>query len=370
MSAARLRALVWRELLEIRRDRFRLAIAFTTPIVLLVVLGYGLSIDVEGLPYGVLDRDRTPASRGLLEAFRSSRSFAYEGALAGPRELETRLRSGELAVAIRIPRGFGRALERGEPRPVAYAIDGSIPFEASMARGYVEALHEAHFAAAREGSAERPGPPVGVRFWFNPALESRIAFVPGLVAALLVIVPAMLTAVAVVREKEQGSIANLYATPMARLEFLLGKQIPYALLSVAVLGVLVLLAVGLFGLSLRGSALALAVGGAACALAATGLGLVVSCFTRTQIAALMVAVLVTLLPSFLYSGFFTPVSSLSGLAWAIASAFPARYFLEVAVGSFSKGLGLAELWRPVAALLGFAGLFLAASVALLPEQRR
>lgn len=373
MSLRRLQALVWRESLEITRDRFRLMIAFATPLVLMIVLGYGLSIDVESLPYAVLDRDRTPASRAYLRTFRHSRYFAFRGAASRPDVLERRLRSGEIAVAIGIPKGFQRDLTAGAPTAVSFAIDGTLPFEAATARGYVEAAHRSALAGLVQRAppeAQREGLRVRTRFWFNPGLESAPAFVPGLIAALLAIVPATLTAVAVVREKEQGSIANLYATPMRRLEFLLGKQIPYVALSLAAFGVLVALALLLFRVPFRGSAAALGTGAVLYVAATTGIGLLVSCFTRTQIAALMVTILLTLLPAFLYSGFFTPVASLSGGALVLARAFPTTYFLEISVGTFTKGLGLARLWPSCLWLAGFALLFDAASLALLREQVR
>lgn len=373
MSPGRLRTLVWRESLELARDPFRLTIAFATPIVLMVVLGYGLSIDVESLPYAVLDRDRTPASRAYLETFRRSRYFAFRGDVSRPETLERRLRAGEITVAMEIPQGFQRDLVTGRPTAVDFAIDGTLPFEAAIARGYVEAAHRSALAA---DTARVPRPPpepplrIATRFWFNPALESALAFVPGLVAVLLVIVPAALTAVAVVREKEQGSIANLYATPMRRLEFLLGKQIPYVALSLVTFGILVGLALLLFRVPFRGSAAALLAGTVLYVIATTGIGLLVSCFTRTQIAALMVTILLTLIPAFLYSGFFTPVASLSGGAAVLARAFPATCYLEIAVGTFTKGVGFGLLWDDILGLAGFALLFDGASLALLRDQVR
>lgn len=372
MSLRRLRALVWRELLELARDPFRLSIAFATPLVLMVVLGYGLSIDVESLPYSVLDRDRTPASRAYLEVFQRSRYFAFQGAARRPESLERALRAGEIAVAIEIPRGFQRDLVRGRPTTVSFAIDGTLPFEASTARGYVEGAHRAALARRVPSGrgAREPAVRLSTRFWFNPALDSALAFVPGLVAALLVIIPSALTAVAVVREKELGSIANLHVTPMGRTEFLLGKQLPYVALSLITFVLLVALALLLFRVPFRGSAVALVTGAALYVTGTTGIGLLVSCFTRTQIAALMVTLLLTLIPAFLYSGFFTPVTSLSGGAWILARAFPATYFLEIAVGTFTKGLGFASLWHDFLWLGGFAVLFDGLSLALLRDQAR
>lgn len=367
MSAARLLAVARRETLELVRDRFRLTTAIVAPVLLMLVFGFGLTIDVEHLPYAVLDRDASAASRAYLEPFAHSRYFEPHGALGSGAELERALVRGSLAFAIEIPPGFEHDLATGRTPAVAFWIDGTMPFRADVARGYVEAMHHA-WVAEHETAAGPPAPRVETRFWYNQGLRSALAFVPGLIAALLVILPSVLTAVAVVREKELGSIANLYASPLNRIEFLLGKQIPYAVLSLGYGAVLCVLALLVFDVPFRGSGAALLAGTVLYAFASTGLGLLVSCFTRTQIAAIMITILLTLLPAFLYSGFFTPVSSLSAGARAIAVGFPTTYFLDVCVGTFTKGLGFATLWRDHAALAVFAVALDAGAVALLREQ--
>ncbi len=194
--------------------------------------------------------------------------------------------------------------------------------------------------------------------------------VPGLIAVLLALAPAMLTAVAVVREKELGTITNFYATPVTRLEYLWGKQLPYAVISLGNFAVLFLLALVLFDVPLKGGFAALVVGAALYVLASTGIGLLVSAFTRTQIAGLLVTLIVTLVPAFLYSGLLTPVASLVGQAELVARGFPAMYFLNITVGTFTKGLGFAELWTNHVALAAFFAGFSLLSMLLLARQAR
>lgn len=369
MRVARLLAVARRESLELLRDRFRLRTALVAPVLLMIVFGYGLSIDVERLPYGVLDHDHSAASRAYLEAFAHSRFFAPRGVLRSGAELERSLVEGRLAFAIEIPPAFERDLATGRGPRVAFWIDGTMPFRADVARGYVEAMHQAWWNA-REEPGQTLRPRVETRFWYNQGLRSALSFVPSLIAALLVILPSVLTAVAVVREKELGSIANLHASPLSRGEFLLGKQLPYVALALLYFGVLCALAVALFRVPLRGSGATLLLAALLYAFATTGIGLLVSCFTRTQIAAIMITILLTMLPAFLYSGFFNPVSSLTGGARAISVAFPTTYFLDVCVGTFTKGLGLSLLWPDVVMLAGFAVAFDLGAAALLPEQDR
>lgn len=371
MRASRLRALVWRECVEILRDPFQLTAAFVVPTVLMLVLGFGLSIDVKGLRYAALDHDRTPESRAYLDVFHQTREFAYEGMLGSDAERERAMEEGRLRFVIEIAPGFGRSLATGRPTEVAFWIDGTRPFHAETAQGYVEAAHRSFLSEHGRGQgAADPPARLETRFWYNQGLESRLAIVPGLVAVLLAILPPVLTAVAVAREREVGSIANLYATPMTRLEFLLGKQIPHVAVGLADFAILSLLVVLVFQVPCRGSVLTLVAGAAVYLFATTALGLLLSCASRTQISALLMTLIVTMLPAFLYSGLFTPTSSLSAGARLLAASFPATYFVEIVVGTFTKGLGFGELWPNFVWLALFAGVLGAASAWLFPAQER
>jgi ribosome-dependent ATPase len=368
----RLGAYARREVLELWRDPIRLAMCFLAPLVLLTVLGFGISMDVDELPVAALDRDRSPESRGYLEQFAGSRYFAPRAPLASPEDLERRLRAGELRVAIEIPAGFGRDLQAGRHPEIGIWIDGAMPFRAETARGYVLAVEQSWLRRlAHERGLDLAAEPVElrIRYRYNQDLRSVYAIVPGVVALVLVLVPTMMMAVAVVREKELGSIVNFQATPVGRLEFLLGKQLPYVAVSFVAFLELVVWAVAVFGVPLKGSFPALAVGALLYVWATTALGLLVSAFTRTQIAAIVAATILTILPTIQFSGMIAPVSSLTGAAAVMGHGFPASWFHRVSVGVFTKALDAGALWPAYAALVSFALVFAAASLALLRKQQ-
>ena len=369
----RLWALTTCEALQVRRDPFRLFWALVVPIVLLIVFGTGLSLDIEAVPFAALDRDRTPESRTYLDQFRASRAFAEQLQVSSEAELDRAIRRGQIRLAIEVPSGFGRALRRGRSPEVGLWVDGTMPFRAETVARYVEQANAGYgrdLARNLEpGSAEAPAR-LETRFWFNQSLRSKYAFVPGLLAIILLLMPATLTAVAVVRERELGSIANFYATPATRGEFVLAKQLPYAALSLVSFASLTTLVVAGFEVPLRGSFLGLALGAVPYVLAGTALGMLVSSFTRTQAASALVTVLIAMVPSFQYSGLLSPVSALRGAARAFARVLPTTYYLSISVGAFTKGLGPADVLGDCAVLALMAFVLSAASVALLQKQER
>ncbi len=353
----RLWAYARRETMELLRDPIRLAFALLGPIVLMIAFGYGISFDVEDLPYAVLDEDRSFESRELLESFSGSRYFEEQGELASVEDMEERLRRGELKLAIEIPRGFGRDLLRDRAPDVAIWLDGAMPFRADTAQSYVEGLAATYLA---ERSRRRTGDagvlsPVNVetRFRYNQAFKSVYAIVPGVVMLMLVLIPAMMTAVGVVREKETGSIANFRSTPVTRLEFLLGKQLPYVGLAFLSFLTLLALALTLFGLSIKGSLALLALASLLYVMATTAFGLLVSAFTKTQIAAIFAAAILVITPAVNFSGLLTPVSVLSDAARIFGLSFPSAWYQPISIGTFTKGLGFADLWPNLLALVGF-----------------
>ena len=372
-SLGRLLAYSRREVLELRRDSIRLAMCFLAPLVLLIVLGYGISLNVEGLSYAAFDRDRTPESRAYLEQFQGSRYFAAQEPIVSDSDLERRLRDGDLRVAIEIPAGFGRDLTAGHVPEVGFWLDGAFPFRAETARGYVLGIEDAYLrglAGAADGMSAAALPAEIVpRFLYNQDLESVYAIVPGVIPLVLVLVATMLMAVAVVREVELGSIINFYATPVRPIEYVLGKQLPYVAVSFLSFLTLVGLTIALFRVPLKGSFLALAAGAFLYAWAATGLGLVISAFARSQIAAIVAATILTILPTIQFSGLIAPVSSLTGAAAVMARGFPASWFNRVSVGVFTKGLGAGDLLPAYAALATFAATFTVASLLLLRKQQ-
>jgi ribosome-dependent ATPase len=371
-SLRRLWAYAQRETTELGRDPIRLAFALLGPILLMIVFGFGITFDVENLAYAVLDGDRSPESRRYLEGFSTSRYFGERRPPANAIELDRRLRAGELRLAIEIPSGFGRELRRGRTPEVAVWLDGAFPFRAQTTRGYVEGVHGAfvdELARATGQPPPRPPAEVEVRFRYNQEFLSVYAVVPSVLMVLLMLIPAVTTAVGVVREKELGSITNLYVTPTTGLEFLLGKQLPYVGLALVNFASLLALAVLLFEVPLKGSFAGLVIGAALYVAATTAFGLVVSSFVRTQIAAIFAAAILASLPTIQYSGFLMPVSSMSPDAQAIGRLFPAMYFQHVSVGTFTKGLGLADVAGDFVALaLILAGLLVAARLALRTQE--
>lgn len=364
-SLMRIAAFARREGLEILRDPIRLAFALIGPVILMISIGYGISFDVEDLKYAALDRDQSLESQRYLQHFEGSRYFERTAPLSDPDDLQRRLSGGEIIAAIEIPPGFGRDLLAGRAPEAAVSIDGAMPFRAEMARGYVEGVTinygETVFAAEWPRMVEP-------RFRYNQAFVSVHAVAPGVIMLLLVVIPAVLTAIGVVREKELGSITNLYVTPTSRLDFLIGKQIPYVIVGFASFLSLVAMALFLFGAPLKGSPAALAVGAFVYLVATTAIGLFISAFVRSQIAALFAASILSITTAINFSGLLTPVSTLDGAAQALSAAFPAAWFHSISVGVFAKGLGFAELRAELAVLAGFAFVIIGLAALLLPRQ--
>ncbi|MDZ4326690.1 MAG: ABC transporter permease, partial [Pseudomonas sp.] len=286
--------------------------------------------------------------------------------------LHRRLQRSEIKLALEIPPGFGRDLYAGRQPAVAAWLDGGMPFRAETSRNYVEAVHQANIEQLAEQSSPARNRPAAARletrFRYNQDVVSVNAIGPGVMALILAFIPAMLTALGIVREKELGSITNFYATPLTRLEFLLGKQAPYLAVSLINLAVLVAMNRWLFGVPFKGSFLTLTFGGLLYVLATTSMGLLISAFTRTQIAAILGTMIITSLPTIQFSGLIVPRSSLEGAAAVMGMLFPAGYFLDIAVGTFTKALDLRQLWPQCLALFGFFLAFTGLSLVMLKKQ--
>ncbi|HSO82916.1 ribosome-associated ATPase/putative transporter RbbA [Thiocapsa sp.] len=372
-SLRRLWAYARREGAEIRRDPIRLAFALLGPVIMMIAMGFGISFDVDEIAYAVLDHDRTPASRDYLEYFAGSTWFSEQAPLADAEQMWRRLASGRLAVAIEIPAGFGRDLTRDSGPEVGFMIDGAVPFRSDSIGGYVEGVHRGYLEArGADPSAGLSVSPVRVetRFRYNQDFKSVYAMVPGILMLLLIMIPATMTAVGVVREKELGSITNLYATPIKGGEFLLGKQLPYVGLALLSYLMLLLMALFLFRVPLAGSLLGLTLGAVLFVFASTGLGLLMSTFMRTQIAAVFGTAIVSSMPTILFSGMLVPVSALTGPARIMGYGFPSAWFNHVSVGSFTKGLTVGDLWLDYLVLAGFGLAFFLLGLALLRTRER
>ena len=369
-SLQRLFSYLWREALELQRDPVRAAMALLGSLVLMFVISYGITLDVENLSYAVLDRDRTQASQNYALNLSGSRYFIERPPIVDEADLDRRMRSGELSLAIEIPPGFGRDMLHGRPVQIGAWIDGAMPQRAETIRGYVGGLHQQWLAQQlrERGIALPQAASIETRFRYNPDVKSLPAMVPAVIALLLLMLPAMLTALAVVREKELGSIINLYVTPVTRLEFLVGKQLPYVGLAMVNFLLMCAAAITVFGVPITGSFWTLALAACVYAIVATGIGLVASAITNSQSAAMFIALVVTLVPSVQFSGLLHPVTSLEGAGRWIGEVFPATYMLIISRGVFSKGLGLHDLLGTLVPLLITVPVVMGAAVLLLKKQ--
>ena len=372
-SLQRLFAYTIRETIELMRDPIRLGFALFGTAFLMLVFGFGISTDVNNLSFAVLDHDQSHESRAYLEELRGSNYFVEKLPLANYADLETRLQSGAIKAAIEIPPGFGRDIARGRPAWVGAWVDGSMPFRAETIRGYLEAMHQLYLTdpAVKTTMAEaRPLARIELRFKYNQNFESIYAMVPSTMSLMLALFPAILMALAIVREKELGSITNLYVTPVTRMEFLLGKQIPYIGVAMTNFALMFLMALFLFGVPLKGSFLTLALGALLFVTTTTAYGMLISAFASTQIAALFGTAILTVLPATQFSGMMVPVSALSGTAQIMGRAFPMTYFVPVSLGAFTKGLGFGDLRPDLIALAVFIPVLTTISLLLLRKQER
>ncbi|HEL4561342.1 TPA: ribosome-associated ATPase/putative transporter RbbA, partial [Klebsiella pneumoniae] len=320
-----------REALELRRDPVRSTLALLGTVILMFIMGYGISMDVEDLRFAVLDRDQTLSSQGWSQNLAGSRYFIEQAPLHSYDELDRRMRDGELAVAIEIPPNFGRDIARGTPVQIGVWVDGAMPNRAETVRGYVQAMHLAWLQemAGRQSSPQRDTSLISIetRYRYNPDVKSLPAIVPAVIPLLLMMIPAMLSALSVVREKELGSIINLYVTPTTRSEFLLGKQLPYIVLGMFNFFLLCALSVFVFGVAHKGSFLTLTLAALLYVTIATGLGLLISTFMKSQIAAIFGTAIITLIPATQFSGMIDPVASLEGPGRWIGQIYPTSHFL-------------------------------------------
>ena len=360
-----------RETLELQRDPVRGTLALLGSAILMFIMGYGISLDVENLSYAVLDRDQSVVSQNYALNLSGSRYFIEKPPLTDYADLDRRMRHGQLALAIEIPSGFGRDIARGTPVEVGAWADGAMPTRAETVRGYVQAMHQmwlVDMARHRLGVELAAASTLETRYRYNPDVRSLPAMVPAILPMLLMMIPAMLTALSVVREKELGSIINLYVTPVTRAEFLLGKQLPYIVLAMINFFLLAALAVTVFGVPIKGSFASLTLAALIFVIGSTGFGLLASTFTQSQIAAMFVTMIGTIIPCVQFSGLLNPVSSLEGMGAFIGRIYPATHFLTISRGVFSKALNLSDLMGSFWMLLVAVPVILGLAIMLLKKQ--
>lgn len=383
MNMRRVTALAYKEWREILRDRLFLALAFVVPASLMLVFGYGLTLDVEHIPFAVVDHDQSALSRDYLSRFTGSRYFDFQGAVANERALEPLLADSRIRLAIVVPPRFEESLLANRPVAVQTIIDGTFPFRTSSSKGYVVAINAAYNRELLSGYIARSlgvpleqaaamAQPVGarIRYLYNQEMKSIWSIGAALMMLVLMITPPFLTALGVVREKENGSIYNIYASTVTRGEFLAGKLSPYVGISMLNFLVLWLMACGMFGAPFKGDPLFFILASLIYVTCTTGIGLLVSLFVRTQVAAMLLTVVVTIVPSVLYSGLLVPIASMDAAGQLEAHMFPAMYYTDVALGSFLKGVGLKDLWGKAAALLAYVVLLWSASFYMFHKRPR
>ena len=369
-SLQRFLACAWRETLELQRDPVRATLALAGSLILMIVMGYGIGMDVKDLRYAVLDLDQTSLSTSYQLDIAGSTYFLEQPPIRSYAELDRRMASGELAMALEIPPGFARDVARGRDVSIGAWFDGAMPQRAETVQGYLQGMHQHWLTdqARQRGLSSTGSVSIENRFRYNPNVESLPAMVPAVIPMLLLMLPAMLTALAVVREKETGSILNLYVTPVTRSEFLLGKQLPYVGLAMLNFLSMTLLAVTLFGVPVSGSFPTLAAAMLLFCLIATGMGLLVSAVTKSQIAAMFFAMIGTLIPAVQFGGLTDPVSSLQGVGRTIGEIYPASHIFTISRGVFNKALDFSDLSASFQPLLLAVPVILGLAILLLKKQ--
>lgn len=363
MKLSRVLAFSRKEVLEIIRDPITVWIAVFMPLVILFLFGYALSFDVEDAPLAIVDHDKSAASRALSDQFVNTSYFRLAASPQSEREAERLVMRGKARAVLVIPPGFGRRLQRGEDAPVEFLVDGTYASTAAIVSAYGRAI----IYAFPRGSLELPVQPQ-VRVWYNPELRSRDFIVPGLFAVILMAFPPLLTALAVAREKELGTIAQIYASPLGKAEFMVGKLLPYVVIAFAQLAVVLAAGFLWFKVPMHGS-FALLVGlGALYVVCTVSIGLLVSTLVKTQVAAMLVTLILTLMPAFLFSGFIYPVFTMPEFFQGYSARIPAMYFVNISRGIVMRGAGLADLWFNVAVLVGYTAVVLTLSALLFKKR--
>ncbi len=383
MNPTRIKALAYKEWREILRDRLFLSLAFILPVSMMLIFGYGIKLDVENIPFAVLDQDRTAMSRDYLHLFMDSRYFDYQGHVQSERELEPLLADSKIRFAIIVPPKFQENLKAGRPVAVQSLIDGTFPFRTSTSKGYVIAINNAFNGKLLAGFiSQKMGMPPGqaaalvepvkvqLRYLYNQEIKSIWSIAPTMMMFILLMTPPFLTALGVVREKENGSIYNIYSSTVTRAEFLIGKLLPYLGISIINVIILWLMAVLVFAAPFKGDPLFFFLASVIYVSCTTGIGLLVSLFARTQVAAMMITVVVTIVPAVLYSGLLVPIASMDAASQFEAHLFPAMYYTDIALGSFLKGIGVGQLWGRVGALLFYSSVLWIAAYLLFHKRVR
>ncbi len=343
LRLSRMLAYTYNEAMQIRRDPVRLAFAFIGSAMLMLVFGFGITTDVEHIRYASLDLDQSPESRLYLEQFAgSSRYFTGTPPVYSAEEALRRLQSNDVALVLEIPPDFGRDFRRASNPDISAEVDGADPFRSETVSQYAKGVTDTMLNDPASGLYTGPKKytaQIQERYMYNPTFESIYSIVPSVPALLLILIPAILMTVSIVREKELGSMINFYVTPTGRMEYLLGKQIPYIAIGMLNFFILAAMALVVFGVPIKGSFLMLTLCTLLYVTATTGIGMVTSTFTSSQVAAVFVTSILTIIPSVQFSGLLQPVSTLEGNARLFGLIWPTSYYMHSSVGAYTKGIG-------------------------------
>jgi ABC-2 type transport system permease protein len=357
VSWHRLWTVASKEVIQLRRDPRSLAMAFLMPAFLILMFGYVISFDVKNIGMAVLDQDGTRASRELVETFAASGYFRVEARLARPAEAELLLDRGRVRMVLVVPPGFARRLASGRAAAVQAVLDGGDANTASIALNYARVIAASYSTrAVLLGRTIEPPVSAESRVWYNEELKSSNMIVPGLVAMVMMVVAAMLSSLTIAREWERGTMEQLAATPVHRLEVILGKLLPYLVIGLIDVTVAVLMGMLVFGVPFRGNPVWLFGTTFFFLLGALGLGIFISAAVKTQLLATQFAMIATLLPSLLLSGLMFDIASMPFALRLVTFLVPARYFIVVTRGVFLKGVGPEVLWPQVLGMVLFAAL--------------
>lgn len=375
-SINRIWAVSLKEFKEILRSPLFLLLAHFVPLALFLVFGFGLSLDVEHIPTALLDLDHTQMSRDLIDGLVKTKYFHLTYQATRKEELISLLKEGKVRLAIVIPPQFQKRIYQDRSSPLQILVDGTYPYRALVTKNYLSAYLVTFNSALAQDWLNRRGlthvnlQPIKLeaRFLYNPALESTNSLVPGLLVVILMMTPAIMAAMAIVKEKDYGTIYNIYSSPIRKWEFLMGKVLPYYTLNFLNVLALFFLSIILFGVPFKGCLFLLLLGSLLYIFTTTGMGLLVSSFTRSMVAAQIVTIIITIVPSFLYSGLLMPVSNLGREGEIEAHLFPAMYYMKIVQGTYSKVIGMKELWTNYLIILAYGTTLFATSLLLFKKR--
>ena len=343
-SFKRMMTIAKKETIELFRDPARVIGNIVVPIVLMFLFSSGINMDVKNIPFMVLDFDNTPLSRSYADAYINSEYYLYKGNAISERQAELALKQSDIKFYLDIPAGFARNLMSGKGTQVGTFIDGTLPFRSETIKGYTSGTNMTYLSnMLKEKFGQKDDITqfkIKSRYWYNQASESKFSFVPGAIGIILIAIPSIMMTLSILKEKEQGTITNFYATPLTKLEFLIGKQILYIGIFFIIYLILIAIAVFFYDVPIKGSFLVLSLITILYIISTTAIGLFVSSFAKSQIAGLMISLIVTMIPSFTYSGLLTPISSLDTSGQITARLYPVIYYMRTIMGTFVKDLPL------------------------------